>query len=306
MRIALAAAMTVAVVRVAGAHQGPRVWLDQSGGKVVTLTSDNDISPTVFTPSQVFAGSLAPLFGVFTTEFPGYEVRPIGSAVAGGTIFGFRLAGPLLTYDAGTDRLRPTSEVLPAPAPQMALSFDATARFTGPGPADGFDFFQHFGPGDHSHLAFTLLGDGTSPSAPAPDATYVVPLISTSGSLASSSWYFIVFDKNAITPQRERSAALAGAMAQALPGDANFDGTVNIADFSVVAANFNTTGKWWADGDFDFDASVGIGDFSALAANFNRTAARPSSSVPEAFSGAATLAPVAACLRRRRRCRSTR
>lgn len=56
------------------------------------------------------------------------------------------------------------------------------------------------------------------------------------------------------------------------PGDANQDGIVNIADFSILAANFNLDGKAWEHGDFDGDQQVSIADFSALAANFNQPA----------------------------------
>jgi hypothetical protein len=69
-------------------------------------------------------------------------------------------------------------------------------------------------------------------------------------------------------------------MAHALPGDTNFDRVVNIADFAVLAANFNASERWWGSGDFNFDGTVSIADFSQLAANFNRTQARPAP-VPE-------------------------
>lgn len=63
-------------------------------------------------------------------------------------------------------------------------------------------------------------------------------------------------------------------------GDANIDGVVNIADFAVLAGNFNMPeGAVWEDGDFNYDNAVTIADFSLLAANFNTTA-RPGA-VPE-------------------------
>lgn len=59
-------------------------------------------------------------------------------------------------------------------------------------------------------------------------------------------------------------------------GDANHDRIVNIADFSVLAGNFNLPGTF-SQGDFNYDGSVGIADFSILASKFNTTlpAARP-------------------------------
>jgi hypothetical protein len=54
----------------------------------------------------------------------------------------------------------------------------------------------------------------------------------------------------------------------AFAGDANRDRSVDIADFSVVAANFNGAGTF-SQGDFDYSGTVDIADFSVVAARFN-------------------------------------
>jgi hypothetical protein len=64
-------------------------------------------------------------------------------------------------------------------------------------------------------------------------------------------------------------------LAYTLPGDANLDLRVDIADFSAVAAAFNAPGRWRT-GDFDYDGVTGIADFSLLAARFNQTLAADS------------------------------
>lgn len=74
-------------------------------------------------------------------------------------------------------------------------------------------------------------------------------------------------------------------------GDANLDGIVNIADFSVLASNFNLPGNW-AKGDSNHDGTVGIADFSLLASNFNLSAA----SVEASARGAAVPEPSLAAL----------
>jgi hypothetical protein len=51
-------------------------------------------------------------------------------------------------------------------------------------------------------------------------------------------------------------------------GDSNFDGVVDIADFSRLAQNYLGAGKKWSTGDFTFDGIVDIADFSALAQNY--------------------------------------
>ena len=62
-----------------------------------------------------------------------------------------------------------------------------------------------------------------------------------------------------------------------LAGDANLDGTVNAADFNVLAANFNTaTPNGWAEGDFNDDGVVNAMDFAALAANYGLELFSPS------------------------------
>ena len=64
---------------------------------------------------------------------------------------------------------------------------------------------------------------------------------------------------------------LAQDMADAIPGDANFDGTVNLADFNALAGNFGRQGLWWKYGDFNFDGSVSLADFNQLAGNFGQS-----------------------------------
>lgn len=77
---------------------------------------------------------------------------------------------------------------------------------------------------------------------------------------------------------------LAGPTIYFFAGDANRDRSVNIGDFSIVAANFNLPGTF-GQGDFDYSGLVGIGDFAILASKFNMTLpppGPPGSSVPSA------------------------
>ena len=56
-------------------------------------------------------------------------------------------------------------------------------------------------------------------------------------------------------------------------GDANRDGIVDAADFSILSANWLGTGKVWDDGDFNLDEIVDAADFSLLSANWQSGAA---------------------------------
>ena len=55
-----------------------------------------------------------------------------------------------------------------------------------------------------------------------------------------------------------------------LDGDADLNGSVNIADFSRVAGNFNGLNRVWTQGDNNYDGSTNIADFAGLASNFNQ------------------------------------
>jgi hypothetical protein len=62
------------------------------------------------------------------------------------------------------------------------------------------------------------------------------------------------------------------------PGDANGDGTVNVSDLSLLAANYGkTSGATWAMGDFNDDSAVNVSDLSVLAANYDSSAANETS-----------------------------
>jgi hypothetical protein len=82
------------------------------------------------------------------------------------------------------------------------------------------------------------------------------------------------------------------------------DGVVNIADFSVVSANFNSPGIW-ATGDFGYDGMVSLADYAVLAANFNASLSRggvaPDAAVPEPATTVLFSLTAAGLLARRRR-----
>jgi hypothetical protein len=56
-----------------------------------------------------------------------------------------------------------------------------------------------------------------------------------------------------------------------VPGDANGDGAVNVADLGVLSTNFNRSPRGPRDGEFTGDALVNVSDLGVLATNFNKT-----------------------------------
>lgn len=69
----------------------------------------------------------------------------------------------------------------------------------------------------------------------------------------------------------------------AVPGDANLDGIVDIADFAILKNNFGSSGSFWADGDFTGDAMVDLADYAILKRSFGLTSEtwETSQTVPE-------------------------
>ena len=53
-------------------------------------------------------------------------------------------------------------------------------------------------------------------------------------------------------------------------GDANLDGQVSSADFTMMAQHFGATNDFWWQGDFNYDGVVNALDFNMLASNFGQ------------------------------------
>ncbi len=64
---------------------------------------------------------------------------------------------------------------------------------------------------------------------------------------------------------------VAGIVENAIPGDANRDGRVDLSDFGVLKANFGT-GTTWSQGDFNSDSKVDLSDFGVLKVAFGTSA----------------------------------
>jgi len=75
------------------------------------------------------------------------------------------------------------------------------------------------------------------------------------------------FDPLPFEPSPVEPSEIDGVTSASLPGDANDDGIVDLADFSILATVFGTADS---SADFDGDGLVTLTDFSILAANFGK------------------------------------
>ncbi len=132
------------------------------------------------------------------------------------------------------------------------------------------------------------------------------------GSAAAVQWRFTLGPTDPAV-EFEFSFAYNKDVFRAIPGDANFDGTVNFDDLLKLAANYNSSpGYGWMNGDFNNDDQINFDDLLALAANYNTSGSPAGNSgnsggdwalaqslVPEPTSLLALLGSAAALLRRR-------
>ena len=80
-----------------------------------------------------------------------------------------------------------------------------------------------------------------------------------------------------LDPCEDVSVGLPGTTVAScpIPGDADFNGTVDFADFLVVSNNFGQTETAWPRGDFDWDRKTTFADFLLLSANYGITSVGP-------------------------------
>ncbi|MBN2216785.1 MAG: hypothetical protein JW719_05380, partial [Pirellulales bacterium] len=76
----------------------------------------------------------------------------------------------------------------------------------------------------------------------------------------------------------------SGRLMPALPGDANYDGTVDEEDAAILAGNWGRANATWAMGDFNLNGRIDAADASVLAANWgNGGGTEAIAGVPEPF-----------------------
>lgn len=219
---------------------------------------------------------------------PGFNATA-ASGLPPGSLLGFRVSRGLYHWSGQAGGRVDFSAPAPGGA-AIGFNFGAgTVSISGAsGPQAGFGFATVSSSGGlHRHLnAYLSTAAGGTPASGAYLAT--IQLTNTGGPLDGDP-LMLLFGNGLPTPELQRALAY---VANPLDGDADFSGRTDIADFAVLASNFNAAGeRYWFDGDFTGDRTVGIGDFSLLAATFNQVA--PAARMPAARMPAAVPEPAA-------------
>jgi subtilase family serine protease len=75
---------------------------------------------------------------------------------------------------------------------------------------------------------------------------------------------------NLVTEANESDNTLSKSVTVQKPGDANNDGSINLADFSILNNNWGLSNRTLAQGDFNGDGLVNLADFSILNNNWGK------------------------------------
>lgn len=252
----LTAVLLLAMVRLGFGHGLP-VQITGSAGKLYTDRLVYD------------SGEFLNLGGlILTTDQPGYGIAQPTDGVASGTVIGFDVVDRLLYWDQSA--IVPTDRSLIISNAQGAdvIVDDDTTFEHGPTIA-----LYNLMIGWHKHLDYTL--DMVS----APPGAYGVVLQVTGTGYEKSEPILLAMNKGL-------SPAMFALGVEALsdtqfhgPGDANGDGCVSGADYTLWTDHFGGPGTF-SEGDFNRDGQVSGADFTLWADHFGDGCA-PAAAVPE-------------------------
>ena len=131
-------------------------------------------------------------------------------------------------------------------------------------------------------------------------------LINPASGWTSLSYAMAINDANQITGWGVYNGNTEPFILTLFPGDANFDGNVDINDLTIVLANYGKTRDGLDQGEFTGDGTVDINDLTIVLANYGKTdgASIAVAPVPEPSTvllAAFGLAGLLACVARKRR-----
>lgn len=252
---ALGACLLGAGAARAQVHTGDIVLAVQQG---VMKTGSGAPSAGAFTPDRVFGVVLGAQGPAHFASNPGFDSE--AGAFPTPSEIGFNILDRLWFWNGET--------LVPTGGEAMQVSAGATTRLTGAGFVAGFTLSVGANGQWHRHLSYLLL-PGAAPAIDPGVYVLSLELFSTSGAVANTPSFHLVFRDGATAQQH--AAAIAFVRARVLPpavsGDANADGRVDFLDLNIVLGEFGSTTAWLA-GDVNRDGFVDFLDLNIVLGSF--------------------------------------
>ncbi|MBL9123698.1 MAG: PEP-CTERM sorting domain-containing protein [Planctomycetaceae bacterium] len=266
----------------------------QAAAHGIPVIISADANQQIHTDSLVYSNGVFQLLGgvLLTTDLPGYSVVNSKQGISFGTTLRLNVVDQLLWWQNGKVRLdsAQTLNLINPEGDSISVSKDTV--FHGGFPIEFYDST----PGWHEHVDYTFA----SPSAPV--GAYGLLMQVTAAGYQKSANFLLVFNNGLAAGQLATAVSDLSKAEFQEPGDANSDGIVDGADYTIWADHYLQT-VTWRYGNFNFDGIVDGADYTVWADNY-APASLAAAAVPEpatlvsALVGAGLLA-VAASRRRR-------
>ncbi|MBN2291251.1 MAG: PEP-CTERM sorting domain-containing protein, partial [Pirellulales bacterium] len=128
-----------------------------------------------------------------------------------------------------------------------------------------------------SDFIVTLREDNGQPDSS--DWKLIEVLIETDSTYSSGDLGVFMFKSDTPLPIGDWTDAMVSDPMQLYGGDANLDGSVDVSDLGILAANYGTSASRWMEGNFDQIGGVDVSDLGILAGHYGTSGA--TAAVPE-------------------------
>ncbi|MBX7072022.1 MAG: dockerin type I repeat-containing protein [Pirellulales bacterium] len=217
------------------------------------ITAD---SGQLATDKNIYTATMESLGGLlYQSELPGFGVQSAASGVPSGKSISFNVVDNLFYWSAGALSEAPLPLTIENEAAD-AVDIDHDTLFQ-----SGLMIGAYNGAtGWHQHLYYTLPSN-------APVGVYAVVLQLTAPGLDTSSPFVLAFNRGETAGNFSAAVAAIGQTQFGTPGDANLDGQVDGADYTIWADHFQSVGSL-SEGDFNRDGQVDGADYTIWADHF--------------------------------------
>jgi hypothetical protein len=229
--------------------------LETMTGQPANLTNYVSINTSTYEVNEpVLLGGYGKSRGAELTTLNGVSYPPYGYSWSGTNN---------LTFRWGANEIDGLVTVASGPY----TSYTLTADFDGPGTASAVE--------NEAILAEYDSGGGWFIQNTSGD--WLLAALSANVTHMGEAWYDDPTTKHTYEPDNMYGVRVSSYASWILantesyivpPGDANWDGIVDVGDLGILAANYGSSGKKWQEGDFNADGVVDVGDLGILASHY--------------------------------------